>query len=116
MTAIERLKVRIPEEENDLVLKEILETATSIILTRLYPFEDDLSNKTVPYKYNTLLCDIATELYNKKGAEGETAHSENGVSRTYSSAYVSPELLSQIIPVAKVFGGDACERSKTQSI
>lgn len=105
MTAIERLKIRIPEEENQDVLKEVLETATDILLTRLYPFDDDVSDKSVPYKYKTLLCDIATELYNKKGAEGETSHSENGVSRTYSSAYVSEELLSQIIPIAKVLGG-----------
>ena len=104
MTALERLKIRIPEEENENVLKEVLETAEDIILTRLYPFEDDLSEKTVPYKYKTLLCDIATELYNKQGAEGETAHTENGITRTYASAYVSEALLSQIIPSAKILG------------
>jgi hypothetical protein len=37
-------------------------------------------------------------MFNKRGAEGETAHSENGVSRSYSSASVSEELLREITP------------------
>ena len=32
--------------------------------------------------------EIAVYLYNKQGAEGQTAHSENGISRTYESADV----------------------------
>jgi hypothetical protein len=41
-------------------------------------------------------------MFNKRGAEGETSHSENGVSRTYSSASVSEELLREITPKAGV--------------
>ena len=38
----------------------------------------------------------------KYGAEGESLHSENGISRTYSSGGDYPkELLSQIIPLIK---------------
>lgn len=105
MTLKERLRIRIPEEDNELVLDEVLETAKSVILANLYPFEEDTTGKEMPTKYNSLLLDIATEMYNKKGAEGEVAHSENGVSRTYSSAYVSAELLRQITPYGCVVGG-----------
>ena len=35
------------------------------------------------------------ELYSKQGAEGRTAHSENGISRTYEASDVSPSLLSK---------------------
>ena len=45
---------------------------------------------------------IAIDLYNKRGAEGEKAHSENGVSRTYESSWVSQQLLDEIIPKAEV--------------
>jgi hypothetical protein len=41
-------------------------------------------------------------MFNKRGAEGETAHSENGVSRTYQSANVSEDLLKEITPKAGV--------------
>jgi hypothetical protein len=37
-------------------------------------------------------------MYNKLGVEGQTSHSENGVSRSYSSASVSEELLREITP------------------
>ena len=92
MTLLERLKIRIPEEENEALLKEVLETAKEFILTHMYPLEDDVSKYLVPLEYNSLTLDIAVELYNKRGAEGEVAHSENGVSRTYDSASVSSAL------------------------
>ena len=38
----------------------------------------------------------------KYGAEGESAHSENGINRTYSGADDYPkEILMKIIPLAK---------------
>lgn len=41
--------------------------------------QDDL------YNYYTTIANIARYDYNQLGAEGESAHSENGVSRTYVS-------------------------------
>lgn len=104
MTLLKRIKARIPEEDNELSLEEFLQTAGDVILTHLYPLIDDIDGLYVPRKYHTLQLDIAVELYNKQGAEGETSHSENGVSRSYDSAYVSNALLSQIIPVVNVIG------------
>ena len=104
MTAIERLKVRIPEEDNDNLLQEYLITAKDIIMSHLYPFTDDYSSLLFPAKYVTLQIDIAEELYNKRGAEGEIAHSENGVSRSYESAGVSTTLLNRITPYIGTLG------------
>ena len=42
---------------------------------------------------------IAVELFSKRGAEGQTGHSENGISRSYESADVSPSLLKRITPL-----------------
>lgn len=104
MTLKERLRNRIPEEDNELVLDDLLETAKEVILSNLYPFEEEITGKEIPTKYKSLCLNIATEMYSKRGAEGEVAHSENGVSRTYSSAYVSDALLRQITPRGTVIG------------
>jgi hypothetical protein len=100
MTQLERLKIRITEDVNDIELEEILESAKAVILSRRYPFGNYPLD--IEERYKDLQIRIAVEMYNKRGAEGETSHSENGVSRTYSSANVSEELLREITPKAGV--------------
>jgi hypothetical protein len=53
-------------------------------------------------RYKDLQIRIAVEMFAKRGAEGETSHSENGISRTYSSANISEDLLREITPKAGV--------------
>lgn len=64
---------------------------------RRWPFE-----KPMEPRWNELQIQIAIVLWNKQGAEGEKAHSENGVSRTYENADVPESLLSEIIPLAVI--------------
>lgn len=96
MTQLERLKLRIPENNNDLELEDVLESAKTVILSRRYPFGEQPLE--IEEKYKDLQIRIAVEMYNKRGVEGQTSHSENGVSRSYSSASVSEELLREITP------------------
>lgn len=96
MTQLERLKIRIPENVNDIELEDILESAKAVILSRRFPFGEQPTE--LEPKYNDLQIRIAVEMYNKRGVEGQTSHSENGVSRSYSSANVSEELLREITP------------------
>lgn len=64
--------------------------------TSLIPFET---------KYSQLIVKLALYSISKYGAEGETSHSENGISRSYDSASNYPEaLMSTIIPLAKSSG------------
>ena len=100
MTQLERLKIRITETTNDRELEDILESAKAVILARRFPF-GDWPEELEP-KYKDLQIRIAVEMFNKRGAEGETAHSENGVSRSYASANVSEDLLREITPKAGV--------------
>ena len=100
MTQLERLKLRIPENNNDLELEDVLESAKAVILSRRYPFGEQPLE--IEDKYKDLQIRIAVELYNKRGVEGQTSHSENGVSRSYASANVSEELLREITPKAGV--------------
>jgi hypothetical protein len=100
MDNLERLKIRIPEEKNDMILLDYLETAKNIIMARRFPYGTTLED--VEPRYVDLQLRIAVELYEKQGAEGETSHSENGISRTYESAGVSSSLLNEITPMCGV--------------
>ena len=96
MAQLERLKIRITEKVSDAVLEDILESAKAVILSRRFPFGEQPTE--IEDKYKDLQIRIAVEMFNKRGAEGETAHSENGVSRSYASANVSEDLLKEITP------------------
>lgn len=43
------------------------------------------------------------DVYAKAGAEGEKSHSENGVTRTYESAWISSSLLSRLPNYVKIY-------------
>ena len=99
---LERLKV-LSGETDESVLSTFLDLAGERILRRAYPFRSDIQD--VPIKYHSTQIDIALYLLNKRGAEGETAHSENGISRSYESATVPDSMLKHITPYASVLGG-----------
>lgn len=96
---IERLAVLIsPDTADSELLTVLVEQAEGIVLNRRYPFGVP-ADVTVPSVYEHIQLQIAVELFSKMGAEGQTAHGENGISRSYESADVSPSLLKRIIPV-----------------
>ena len=104
MTEIEKLALcRVMVEQpntaegwSDDTLISYLQIAGQKILNRAYPYDDTVTE--VPRRYGVLQCEIATYLLNKRGAEGETSHSENGISRSYESADVPESMLSDVIP------------------
>ena len=102
MDAFERLKKRTGESDEDL-LRDILESARSAILARRYPFQD--WPETLEPRYEDLQLRCALDLYAKIGAEGQTSHSENGISRTWESSWISEELLREVTPLAGMVTG-----------
>ena len=79
------------------VLEDELEDAISTVNNR----RDFVPTSTSLYEkqYENLIMKMALYSLTKMGAEGETSHSENGISRTYSGGGDYPnELLNQIIP------------------
>lgn len=92
-----------PEVEQDAVLSSLLEDAQALILNRAYPFgyADDV---VVPKRYERIQISLAVELYSKRGAEGQTSHSENGISRSWAE---SSPLLRQIVPHVGSVSADA---------
>ena len=108
MTEVEKLSmlrvmVGQPNEGDwsDDVLISYLNIAGQKIINRAYPYDD--TEKEVPRRYGYLQCDIAAYLLNKRGAEGQLSHSENGISRGYASADVPEAMLSEIVPHVEVF-------------
>lgn len=87
-------------DEADDIVNTYLDLAASEIINRAYPYDHKITE--VPPKYDLLQCKIAAYMIQKRGAEGQTAHSENGVSRSYEDADIPFSLTSQIIPYAGV--------------
>jgi hypothetical protein len=108
MTEVEKLSLlramvgtpNTDENWSDDVLISYLTIAGRKIINRAYPYDDTVDE--VPRRYGYLQCEIAAYLLNKRGAEGQTAHSENGISRSYESADIPPSMLSEVIPCVGV--------------
>lgn len=90
------LKAMVGGSDTDEVLSTYLLIAGKKIIARAYPYKDDVTE--VPSKYDTLQLEIAAYLLNKRGAEGQTSHSENGVSRSYENADVPASMLKAVTP------------------
>lgn len=54
-------------------------------------------------KCRNQLAMACVDVYARAGAEGETSHSENGVSRTYKDAWISNSLLNRLPNYVKIF-------------
>lgn len=87
------------EEENELLLT-LLTLASGKILERLYPY--DKEKQEIPERYVGKQLEIAVYLYNKRGAEGQISHGENGINRTYESSDVPESLMRGIAPFVGV--------------
>ena len=79
-----------------------LDMAAAKIISILYPYGD--GTEEVPTRYLSNQIDIAVYMINKRGAEGETTHKENGIDRIYGDADIPKSLLRGIVPMAEVPG------------
>lgn len=76
-----------------------LADAKDAILRRRYPFGVPESYDISQYDY--LQCKLAMRYFLRRGAEGEIAHNENGVNRTYGTVN-DEDLLREVLQIAKV--------------
>lgn len=89
-------------ESDTRLLSAYLSLAADAIMQRSYPLEADRSGIAFPARYDGLQVRIALEMWARRGAEGESAHNENGVQRTYEDG---ERLLSEVVPHARAIGG-----------
>ena len=90
------LRAMVGGSDTDEVLFAYLKIAGTKILTKVFPYDDTIEE--VPKKYSTLQCEIAAYLLNKRGAEGQISHSENGISRAYENADIPSSMLKTVTP------------------
>lgn len=94
------------EEDDPTVVGYYLDNAAEIILNQMYPYDESrerLTELAVPDKYLYTQMQIAVVLLNKRGADGESMHIENGINRHYSSTDIPADLRRQIVPKAVTF-------------
>lgn len=92
-------------ETDESTVSAYLAVAASKICRKAFPYRP--YENCVPEQYGYLQVEIAAYLLNKRGAEGETGHAENGVSRTYESGDVPPSMLRDVVPFVQPLGGGA---------
>lgn len=88
MTTEERLAVHLPDVDEG-TRKALLDDAEGMILACT-------GRHALPAALHTAQVQLASVLYNRMGTEGETAHSEGGVSRTMEG--MPEEIWRQIAP------------------
>lgn len=102
MTEAEKTKMltQITGETEEAVLSTYLTLAEGVVLRKAFPFGD--GTETMPEKYGQTQVEIAAYMLNKRGAEGEIVHLENGISRHYEDGDIPPTLLRRIMPQGEV--------------
>ena len=102
MEKLEMLKALIGTTTlSDNALSVYLKIAGEKVLRRCYPFAASTQDYTVPERYETIQVELAANEIVKRGAQGQSSFSDNGVSRVYESEDV---LLNRIVPYAHVPG------------
>ena len=86
-----------PRDDDD-VLGFFLDMAGYKILNKMYPFKTEYTGLDIPAKYDMIQLNVAIYLLNKRGAEGEVQHIENGIHRNYEDADIPPSMLRGITP------------------
>lgn len=102
-TQLELLRDRIEYDENifgdedtyENVLNRLLEDSKFVGLSIRFPYKD-FSNMELPSKYKNWQLRCCEEIYNGIGTQGIKSYSENGLSWTRDSGYISHELRSEI--------------------
>ena len=94
------------EETDETTVGYYLDNAGEIILNQLYPYDESreqIETLAVPDRYLNLQMRMTVVLLNKRGADGESMHIENGINRHYGAAEVPAEMLREIVPKAVAF-------------
>ena len=99
--AMLKVLLGITDNTQDAILTVYLTLAANKVLRKAYPY--DGTKTEVPSQYADKQCEIAAYLFNKRGAEGQTAHTENGISRQYERGDVPESLMGVIVPYCGTF-------------
>lgn len=79
---------------SDEIANAYLDMAEKAVINLAFPYGN--GSEVMPEKYEDVQIEIALYMLNKRGAEGETEHSEGGISRAYESGDIPASLKSRI--------------------
>lgn len=97
---LEKLKRRLPEAENEALLKDLLEDAGGMICAYT-------RRTAVPEPLEAAQLELAVILFNRMGMEGENSHNEGSVHRSVDS--LPEHLRRQLNPWRLAKGVPACD-------
>lgn len=103
MTQEEKLKLRIPYDEDifgsnevyEQVLEDLLEDTKNMCLSILYPFEDT-HEMDLPSRYENWQLRACVELFNLADKQGIINYTENGISWGKKSDGLSVSLMNEL--------------------
>ena len=89
------------EETNLDVINAFLELSGDAICHYADPYKRTDKTELLE-RYGGVQARAAAYFLNKRGGEGESGHSENGISRSYEAADIPDSLLKEITPICGV--------------
>ena len=89
------------DESDDSVISAFLAMAAEAICHYADPHKTRSQDEVIA-NYGGPQCRIAANWLNKRGADGQLAHDENGIMRTYESGDIPVSILREITPIAGV--------------
>lgn len=96
-----RKKLDPADTTSDEIANAYLKMAEEAVINLAFPFGN--GTEVMPEKYENVQIEIASYMLNKRGAEGEIAHTEGGTTRTYESADIPVSLKARITATAGGF-------------
>ena len=94
---IESMQVQLDANFDARVLGVYLRKAQQEILNKRFPYGEQ--PQEIEPKYEQLQIELAVVLFNERGAEGQSSHNENGVSRSWRT---KEQILCDVVPYAEV--------------
>lgn len=98
---LNRLSVLLDMDEESAILAEYLNMAKDEILNWMYR-GDVPEGADVPARYEQTQIQAVIAGYSISGAEGQTSHSENGISRTFKYPDMLAYIHSHVIPLVQI--------------
>ena len=86
-------------EQDNPVLLILINRAIRKVCSKRYPYGyTDIEKEKAVSKYRDVVFDAAVYYWAKQGSEGQSSHSENGISRGYQN---EDDLYFDVVPMAK---------------
>lgn len=98
---VSRVMELVAEPRFDRYAEHYIDVAKAAVLSQLFPY-GGAEWEMVPTVHHPRTVEIAVYLVNRRGAEGETSHSESGTSRTYESAGIPRSYFAGMAPMVGV--------------